>query len=72
MTKVFKTTYKVVVLSSKQPVHGGAAIEDVLREMDNGEYIGQVILEGSVRVPVKKVRAELIDLGNDGTFFNED
>lgn len=68
--KFYKTTYKVTVLSEGAPVSPDADLEVVLREITDGEWIGEVEYEGSDEIPATKIEKELIDVGNDGSFFD--
>lgn len=45
---------------------------NILKEMDNGELIGQCALVFSETLPADQVGARLHDLANDGAFFNLD
>jgi hypothetical protein len=65
---IYKTTYKVVVLSDG-PIDGGADLENVLREMNEGCLIGETEFVSCDPVDPSAVHKELLAIGNDGTFF---
>lgn len=68
--KYFKTTFIVTVLSATSPVHPDADLKDVLREMDDGSFIGEVTLDCTDEIPADLIEQELKNVGNDGTFFS--
>lgn len=44
-------------------------IEGILYEMNEGSMVGQVEDHGAVTVPRRQVEQKLLEIGNDGTFF---
>lgn len=69
---VYKTIFTITVLSEDSPVHTDAEIGDVLREMEQGEFLGGVEYTSSVEVPAEAVEAECEAVGNDGSYFMND
>lgn len=47
----------------------GLSLEDIGREMDQGELIGASRVVGTSEIPPGEVRARLEEVGNDGSFF---
>ena len=47
----------------------GLSLEDIGREMDQGELIGASRVVGTSEIPPGEVRSRLEEVGNDGTFF---
>lgn len=69
-TAIRKTTFTFTVLHREDaPL---ADIEDVLREASDGHAVGAVADVHSTNLPTEAVRAQLLALGNDGTFFDDD
>lgn len=67
--KFFKTTYIVTVLSEDSPVHPDADIEDVIREMSDGSFLGDVTRDSVEEIPADLIEQECKNVGNDGSFF---
>lgn len=75
---IYKATYTITVLAEGEESEGdalaayfaNAEIEDVLRQMDVGDMIGNVHLQSVAPVPADQVQTELESIGNDGTFFD--
>lgn len=72
MSKIYKHTIKVVILSETPELNGDWDLETVSELITNGSDIGTYGLESTEEVPRSKVKAELIAIGNDGTFFDSD
>lgn len=72
---IYRTVYKVEVFSQGNFELESDGEESVLTQIDyaisEGDCIGMVSWESSVRVPKTKVKQELLRIGNDGTFFEE-
>ena len=67
---VFKSVFRVTVLTTNQHVASGE-LEEALREIDHGDSIGQIERTTlNAIVPADEIRAELLAIGNDGTFFD--
>lgn len=49
----------------------GLSLEDLGREMDQGELIGASRVIGTSKVPPGEVRTRLEEVGNDGSFFED-
>lgn len=71
MRKVFKTVYTVTVLSQEE-ISPHTKIEDVIREMDDGAWIGEVAMASTDEIAPEQVESELLKIGNDGSFFGEE
>ena len=72
MPKIYKHTIKVVVLSETPELNGDWDLETISELITTGSDIGTYGLESTEEVPRSKVKAELIAVGNDGTFFDSD
>jgi len=68
--RIFKTVFTVTVLSEDMPISPDTDMEDVLNYINTGDGIGQVELASADSIPADKIEAELLAIGNDGTFFN--
>jgi hypothetical protein len=69
-TIISKTRYTFDVLHrTDEPPR---TLEDALREADTGHMVGAVVEERTTDVPNDTVRTELLELGNDGSFFEDD
>lgn len=72
---VYEVTLRLTVLGqggSAQDFENwvaGLSLEDLAREMDEGELIGASRVIGSAEVPPDEVGARLDEVGNDGSFF---
>lgn len=69
MVPLHKTTVTVTVYS-REPIPDARDIADILREMDDGEYIGGSKITDRNEIAYEDARAELIAIGNDGSFFD--
>jgi hypothetical protein len=69
-TKYFKTTFTITVLTEDRPVSAGAEIGDVVRDFYDGDSIGNVERTSAVEIPSDKIQDELLEIGNDGSFFS--
>ena len=68
---VYKSVFRVTVLSDTMRV-GSGDMADVLREIDCGDSIGTVVTTTlNAIVPPETLKAELLAIGNDGTFFGD-
>lgn len=70
--RIVKTTVTITVLHRADNPMTDHGIEEVLYEISEGDAVGWETGRGTVPVDPKDVRDELIALGNDGTFFDED
>lgn len=71
MPEISKTTLTFTVLHrSDQPL--SRDIGEILEETDTGHAVGWETNRVTVSVPANKVRDELLALGNDGEFFDDD
>jgi hypothetical protein len=68
---IVKTTVTIAVLHRAENVLG-PDIEDVLYEMNEGSAVGWETGRTTVPVPADRVCDELVELGNDGIFFDDD
>lgn len=69
---IVKTTITITLLHRADNPMDSHNIEQVLWEMSEGDAVGWETDRTTKPVPAERVEAELIALGNDGTFFNED
>lgn len=68
---IAKTTVTITVLHRAENILG-PDIEDVLYEMNEGDAVGWETNRTTVPVPADRVFDELVELGNDGIFFDDD
>lgn len=68
---IVKTTITITVLHRAGSLDG-SGIDDVLYEMSQGEAVGWETDRRSAPVASTDVEHELKQLGNDGTFFDDD
>lgn len=67
-----KTTFVVTILHyADDAPTGHESMEQVAREMEDGAWIGQFELKRTVGVHPRRVNLELLELGNDGSFFGK-
>lgn len=69
---ISKTIIEITLLHPSDSPLTGYDVKDVLYEMDEGSAVGWETSRKTAAVPADRVSAELIALGNDGTFFGED
>ena len=67
---IVKTTVTITVLHRSENILG-PDIEDVLYEMNEGDAVGWETNRTTVPVPADRVGDELVELGNDGSFFDD-
>ncbi len=67
--KISKTVYMVTVFHDKKTPPYSAEV--ALEEMNDGAMVGSVEHMYTVDVPKKNLKNELIDIGNDGKFFED-
>ena len=72
MSKYYKTTFTITVLSEGNPVNPSADIRDVLREMECGSFLGDVERSNVAEIPANKIVEECEAVGNDGSYFLDD
>ena len=74
---VFKTTYTITVFGEFDSLEAAEAVfnnvdEDVvMREIREGDWLGEAGVGDIVEVPPDQLKAELEAIGNDGEFFGE-
>jgi len=72
---VYEVTLRVTVLGQAESARelenwvAGLSLEDLGRQLDEGELIGASQVIGTSELPVDEVRTRLDEIGNDGTFF---
>jgi len=72
---VHKVEVRVVVLAEADTAQQAAREVEALslsqlgRELEDGAYVGSVAVASATTVPPDRVPAELLAVGNDGTFF---
>ena len=69
---IVKTTITITVLHRDNNPMTDYDIENVLYEMREGEAVGWETDRTTEPVPADRVADELVLLGNDGTFFDDD
>ena len=69
---IVKTTVTITVLHRADNPLTDHGIDEVLYEMSEGDAVGWETDRDAVPVDPKDVLGELIALGNDGTFFDDD
>jgi hypothetical protein len=70
-TQVWQTHVIVTVLSQGDFPTSKMSLEDIARQIDEGDWIGTVNMRAPIRVPPENVRPLLLSIGNDGTFFGD-
>jgi hypothetical protein len=72
---VHEVTLRVSVLGQAESAQeletwvAGLSLEDLAREMDQGELVGASQVIGTSEVPPGDLRTRLEEIGNDGSFF---
>jgi len=67
---ISKTTYVFVLMHRSDELV--PTIEDAIDMANNGHGVGDVVVTSTLYVPDNHVEFNLIELGNDGSFFDED
>jgi hypothetical protein len=73
---IFKTTLAITVLQEAESQEEAArlvaeiGLAGLAYEISEGTWIGMVSDGPTVEVPTDKVQAELLTIGNDGSFFD--
>ena len=68
--KIQKSTFIVTVLHDDGNSPLGLSMEALATEMSEGSMIGQMIYHGTSDVHPKSVAQELLEVNNDGSFFD--
>ena len=71
-TGIVKTTITITVMHRGDHPLTDHDIEEVLYEMREGDAVGWETDRVTEPVPAERVCHELVALGNDGTFFDDD
>jgi hypothetical protein len=66
---IYKTIITVTVLSTL-PLEFDS-LEELGREIDSGDSIGNVEVGSHIKLDQDRVNEELLNIGNDGTFFDD-
>ena len=72
---VYEVTLRVSVLGQGESAQdlenwvAGLSLEDLARELDEGELIGASQVIGTSEIPPEDLRTRLEEVGNDGSFF---
>lgn len=72
---VYEVTLRLTVLGQGESARdlenwvAGLSLEDLARELDEGELIGASQVIGTSEVPPEDLRTRLEEVGNDGSFF---
>ena len=77
--KVYKHIFEVTILNERQdynpPLASGEdddGLESMIYDITEGDSIGIVRKLGAEELEPEQLRAELLAMGNDGDFFNEE
>lgn len=68
---VYKTVVEVTLLTTYEDVAHGT-LEEMISEAASGEAVLGYTVTECYALPESEIRQELIALGNDGEFFEED
>jgi len=71
-TGIVKTTITITVVHRADNPLTDHSIDEVLYEMQEGDAVGWETGRVTEAVPAERVCDELVALGNDGTFFDDD
>lgn len=72
MKKIIKTAITLIVFHKADFPINDLSLGQIIEEMDVGEAIGTSFIQGSSVVPTQEcLIAELQEIGNDGTFFDD-
>jgi hypothetical protein len=66
---IFKHVFQVVVFNEDENYDPEDLVQ-VSYDITDGEAIGDFKRQSSNLVPANQVKVELVDIGNDGTFFD--
>jgi hypothetical protein len=72
MRTVYKHVFTLIVYSEGDPLNNEWDMDDIMYEMDTGCLIGYTKLESVEAVPPERVKEDLLAIGNDGTFFDDE
>lgn len=72
MRRFYKTVITVTVLSEGAPVPDGAGLQDIDREITDGEWSGEVENDGGVELTAKQAAEALMAQGSDPLLFRLD
>lgn len=72
MSKIYKHVVKVVILSESPDLGEDWDLDTIHEQITTGSDIGEASHESTEEVHRINLKAELIAIGNDGTFFDSD
>lgn len=69
---IMKRTITIDVLYREEDseLFDGMSIPDIIDECDNGSMICLAVRHIPITIPADQVKNELLEVGNDGTFFD--
>lgn len=70
-TRIQKSSLTISFLHEAADNLADWSTEQIIREIDEGQFVGRVSPITTINVPDENVAIELQALGNDGTFFDE-
>ena len=68
---IHRTTVIIEVLH-EGPVYDPSGPHQVAWDIDQGDHIGSFRVDGTEEIPAERVEAELVAIGNDGSFFGDE
>jgi hypothetical protein len=69
---IYKTTFTVTVFSQDTPAVDLESLSAIEYAITEGDCIGDLAVASVEEVPEDTLRDELVAIGNDGTFFDND
>lgn len=64
--------YTITVLYEEGDLDDGASMHEVLEGIESGPMVGLIATQSDERVPDTQVRGKLLEMGNDGVFFDDE
>lgn len=61
--------FQVLVLTDRHDEYDPGSLEQIANDIDNGDYIGDWRKKGEQKLTAEETYAILLEIGNDGTFF---
>jgi hypothetical protein len=68
--KFWKSVVTVTVLSEGDPITENWDLEDIRREIDCGDMVGEVEISSAYRITRKEVVKEIYEMGSNPSFFS--
>lgn len=70
--KFYKTVVTVTIISEGSPINEDWDLEDIRREIDCGDMVGEVAIHSTKKLGRKDTVKALYDMGSDPDFFGMD